>query len=848
MESRREFIKKATLLTGAAGMFSVLPASIQKALAIDPKKGSTYLDAEHVVILMQENRSFDHCYGSLRGVRGFNDPRAITLPNNNLVWLQTNAFGETFVPFRLNMKESNATWMGSLPHSWPNQVDARNGGKYDQWLVAKQPGHKEYAKMPLTQGFYNREDIPFYYALADAFTVCDQNFCSSLTGTTPNRLYLWSGTVREKPEPEHYANIRNENVSYDTEATWTTFPERLEDNGVSWRIYQNEISLDSGLTGVEDAWLANFTDNPIEWFTQYNVRFHTGYQQYQKARLSALPGEIQQAEEKLTKLTKGTKEAADLEKSLVAKRKELIFAKEEIERWSPENYEKLSQRAKNIHQKAFTTNKNEPEYRKVTTVKYLDGDIEHEAKAPQGDILHQFRSDVKSGALPTVSWLVAPENFSDHPTSPWYGAWYVSEVMDILTADPEVWKKTIFILCYDENDGYFDHVPPFVVPNPYKDDSGAVSEGIDCKTEFVTMDQDMTKKEKKESRESPIGLGFRVPLVVASPWNRGGNVCSEVFDHTSILQFLEKFVSHKSGKKIEETNISAWRRTICGDLTSTFTPYDGEKIALPTFLAREEFMESIYNAQFKKLPNAYKALSKTDIEQINKNPLTSPLMPKQEPGTRPSCPIPYELAADGALNTAKNAFEIKLEARNGAFRDSAAGAPFIIYAPGKYKNEDVKVWNYAVKAGHALTAAWKPEDFEGGKYHLRLYGPNGFFREFQGNKASGNLKVGFDYELNKSRKPTGNVMLRFDADNALADSTISIIDNAYHANNQSVKLQTEPGSDLLKADITLNLESSFNWYDFSIVINTQPDFLIRYAGHVETGQLSTSDPVMGQFA
>lgn len=836
------------MLTGAAGMFSALPASIQRALAIDPKKGSTYLDAEHVVILMQENRSFDHCYGSLRGVRGFNDPRAITLPNKNLVWLQTNAFGETYVPFRLNMRESNATWMGSLPHSWPNQVDARNGGKYDKWLIAKQPGHKEYAKMPLTQGFYNREDIPFYYALADAFTVCDQNFCSSLTGTTPNRLYLWSGTIREKPSPEHYANVRNENVTDDKEASWITFPERLEDNGVSWRIYQNELSINTGLTGVEDSWLANFTDNPIEWFSQYQIRYHTGYQKYQKARLNALPSEIQETEAKLAKAAQGTKEATDLAKSLDAKQKELVFAKEELEKWTPENYEKLSQRTKNIHQKAFTTNKNDPDYRKVATVKYHDGDIENEAKAPQGDVLHQFRSDVKSGKLPTVSWLVAPENFSDHPTSPWYGAWYVSEVMDILTADPEVWKKTIFILCYDENDGYFDHVPPFVVPDPYKEDTGAVSEGIDCKTEFVTMEQDMTKKEKKECRESPIGLGFRVPLVVASPWNRGGNVCSEVFDHTSILQFLEKFTSHKSGKKIEETNISAWRRTVCGDLTSTFRPYDGEKIQLPTFLARNEFMEGIYNAQFKKLPNAYKALSKAEIEQVNKNPLTSPIMPKQEKGTRPACPIPYELAAEGSFNTAKNAFEIKFEAKNGIFRDKAAGAPFMVYAPGKYKNEDVKVWNYAVKAGDALVGSWKPEDFEGGKYHLRVYGPNGFFREYSGNKNSSFLNFRFRLDVDGNQKPTGNVLIDVTNRNPVKDVNVTLIDNAYGSESQTLTINKMQGEVEKGRGFTVFSSKSANWYDFSFIMDDQPGFLVRYAGHVETGNLSTSDPLMGDLS
>ncbi len=834
------------MLTGATGLFSALPESIQKALAIDPAKGSTYLDAEHVVILMQENRSFDHCYGTLRGVRGFNDPRAINLPNKNLVWLQTNAFGETYVPFRLNMKESKATWMGSLPHSWTNQVDARNDGKYDQWLIAKQPGNKEHARMPLTQGFYNREDIPFYYAMADAFTVCDQNFCSSLTGTTPNRLYLWTGTIRENPDPKHYANVRNENVSDDAEASWTTFPERLEDNNVSWRIYQNELSISTGFEGEEDAWLSNFTDNPIEWFTQYNIRFYTGYQKYLKERKGALPAEIEQAQAKLKTVAAG-KDADALAKTIKEKQALLQLAGEELVRWSPENYEKLSKRSKNLHQKAYTTNKNDPDYRKVTTVKYHDGDIEHEAKAPQGDILHQFRADVKSGSLPTVSWLVAPENFSDHPTSPWYGAWYVSEVMDILTTDPEVWKKTIFILCYDENDGYFDHVPPFSVPNPYKPDTGAVSQGIDCKTEFVTLEQDMTKKPKKDSRESPIGLGFRVPLLIASPWNRGGQVCSEVFDHTSILQFLEKFVSHKSGKQIKETNISEWRRTICGDLTSSFTPYDGQQIPLPTFVERNEFMESIYNARFKKLPNGYKALTQEEINAVNQNPLLSPVMPKQEKGTRISCALPYELHASSFYNSAKNAFQIKLKAGNDIFHDKAAGSPFAIYAPGKYKDENVKVWNYAVKAGDSIDCAWNLADFENGQYHLRVYGPNGFFREYSGNKNNSYIEVTPRYELGKNKKPTGNILLDIRNNNPSKECTVTVKDNAYGAENQTVTIPRK-SQEVMKGNVvSVILDKSFNWYDFSIEVKGEPDLIMRYAGHVETGTASQSDPFMGQM-
>jgi len=114
--SRRDFIKKAALLSGSAALVNMLPSTIQKALAINPASGSTFYDAEHVVFLMQENRSFDHLYGSLKGVRGFNDPRIITQPNKNNVWLQSNAEGQTYIPFRLNTSETKVPWMGSTPH------------------------------------------------------------------------------------------------------------------------------------------------------------------------------------------------------------------------------------------------------------------------------------------------------------------------------------------------------------------------------------------------------------------------------------------------------------------------------------------------------------------------------------------------------------------------------------------------------------------------------------------------------------------------------------------------------------------------------------------------------------
>lgn len=724
MDSRRAFIKKASLLAGGTGIFGTLPASIQKAFAIDPETGSTYLDAKHVVIVMQENRSFDHCYGTLQGVRGYNDPRAIQLPDGDKVWVQKNEKGEAYLPFRLNIKDTKSTWIGSLPHSWTNQVDARNNGHYDKWLIAKRPGKEDFAHAPLTMGYYNREDIPFYYALADAFTVCDQNFCAALTGTTPNRLYLWTGTIRG----DGHANVRNEDVDYDHEVSWTTFPERLEEMKISWKIYQNEISLPSGLEGEEEAWLANFTDNPIEWFSQYHVRFSKSYRAY------------------LEKLT-------DPEK--------LEMAKKELLKWSDENYAKLSQHQKNLHTKAFTVNDDDSHYRELETLSYDDNGTQRSMKIPSGDVLHQFRKDVESGNLPSVSWMVAPENFSDHPGAPWYGAWYVSEVMDILTKNPEVWKKTIFVLCYDENDGYFDHVPPFVPPTQ---DAGLVSAGIDTAVEQVTLEQDLQRKPKEEARASSIGLGYRVPLVIASPWSRGGMVCSQVFDHTSILRLLETVF------KVKETNITDWRRTVCGDLSAVFRPYNNEKITLPGFIHREPFLESVHKAQFKRDPHGYTLLTKADIERVNKG--MSSLMPQQEKGTRPACPLPYELYVNGNLNASTKMFAISFGVGKALFGERSAGCAFTVYGFGKNRN-------YAVTAGDTLTDSWVVN----GPYHLTAYGPNGYLREFKGDARDPLVTIEVGYER------SGNIIIKMD--NKGANMPISIKDNAYH--NKSMKLDVGSG-------------------------------------------------------
>ena len=763
MDTRREFLKKASLLSGGAGFLNVLPSSIAKALAIDPKAGSTFYDAEHIVLLMQENRSFDHTYGTLQGVRGFNDPRAITLPDKKPVWCQTNSAGETYAPFRLDIKNTNATWMESLPHSWSNQVDARNDGKYDKWLDTKHSGVDKYKAMPLTLGFYTRQDIPFYYSLADAFTVCDHNFCSSLTGTTPNRLYFWTGTIREKPEAASRANVWNDDADYDSMVSWKTFPERLEENNISWKVYQNEIGAGSGLEDEFDAWLGNFGDNPLEYFSQYNV--------------NAKPGE-------------------------------------------------LSGKEQSINEKAFTTNKKDPDYHQLVPLKYKDGDTEREVNVPKGDVLFQFREDVKNGQLPTVSWIVAPEKFSDHPSSAWYGAWYISEVMDILTKDPEVWKKTIFILTYDENDGYFDHMPPFTAPHPDNNQNGRVSQGIATSTEYVT-DKTQQSSDEEHSRNSAIGLGYRVPMVIASPWSRGGWVNSQVFDHTSSLQFLEKFLSKKFRKKIHEPNISSWRRTVCGDLTSAFRKDNGEETKKPGFLERDEFIEAIHKAQFRNPPSNFNKVSDPDIEKL-KN-----ILPEQEKGTRYANALPYELYADGRLDADGKQFMIRMQSANKIHGANAVGSPFNVYAPGKYKNEMVKAWSFAVKAGDAITGTWDTADFDGGNYHLRLYGPNGFYREFKGNSSDPRADISVDIF-----KATVRVNIKNRADKALQ---LTWTDNAYGAKAFTIEVGA-----LKTISSYVDVSKSHGWYDMSVSMNGNEEFKQTFAGRIENGKAGRTDPLMGR--
>jgi phospholipase C len=813
VKTRRDFLRDAAALAGGASIAGRLLSSIARAAEIDPVPASSFLDAEHVVILMQENRSFDHVFGMLRGVRGFHDPRAVTLPDGNPVWLQSNAAGETYAPFRLNLKETKATWLGSLPHSWPDQIDARNHGNHDGWLEAKRSHRKEFANLPLTMGFYDREDLPFYYALADAFTVCDQHFCSSLTGTTPNRLHLWTGTIREKPEAGSTPKVRNADVDYGSTVHWKTFPERLQEAGISWRVYQNELSLPSGLEDEGDAWLANFTDNPLEWFDQYGAGFRRTHREYVERMVVELPAEIEKM-----------RSAGASKKEIDKKQKLLDYSRTARAQWTAEGFAQLSEHELSLHRNAFTTNEADPAYRELCTLAYRENGVDLEMAVAKGDPFFQFRKDVEEGKLPAVSWLVPSERFSDHPGSPWYGAWYVSEALNVLTQNPEVWRKTIFILTYDENDGYFDHVPPFVAPDPRDPESGKTSPGIDPRLEYLPLEDDRKQHKEDEARGGPVGLGYRVPLIVASPWSRGGFVCSQVFDHTSVLQVLEHLASRWAGKEVRETNITAWRRAVCGDLMSVFRRFEegSPKLAFP---ARDSFFEQVYQAQFTPMPSGYRTVTREDIAQY---------LPRQERGVRPSSALPYELWAGGEVTADRQHFEIALEARTGMFGQASAGAPFHVYTPGKFRGETKRrARAYAVEAGSRITDRWALEGFDHGIYHLRICGPNGFFRELRGSVDDPGVEIRAEYER------TGDIQLRI-ATRTAREARIVVKNHGYKVADRA--LTVEPGRD---RSVFLKLAASYHWYDFSVTVDGADRYLRRFAGRVETGKDGFSDPVMG---
>ncbi len=213
--------------------------------------------------------------------------------------------------------------------------------------------------------------------------------------------------------------------------------------------------------------------------------------------------------------------------------------------------------------------------------------------------------------------------------------------------------------------------------------------------------------------------------------------------------------------------------------------------------------------------------------------------------------MPYQLNVDGQLSSDKKTFDISFAADNEIFGEQSAGAPFSIYAPGKYAAnkqingipvfENVKTWNYAVKAGDELNGEWPLDNFENGLYHLRVYGPNGFFREFSGSKNDPEIIATMDYERKKnSNKLSGNITLSL-KNLSNQKQTIEVADTTYKRGTRKIVL--EKNAEILE---TFELSGSYNWYDLIVKVKGNDLFEKRYAGRVETGAHSKSDPVMGR--
>jgi phospholipase C len=689
---RREFLKLLTT-TAAASAF---PASISRALAIPAHhRTGSINDVEHVVVMMQENRSFDHYFGTLRGVRGFGDPRAVKLPSGKSVWHQpdpNNPDGYV-LPFRPETSNLGLKFLEDTPHDWNGTHAAWNGGAFDQWVPQK--GTTSMAHL-------NRQDIPFHYALADAFTVCDAYHCSLLGPTDPNRYHMWTGWVGNDGSGEGPV-IDNAEAGYG----WSTYPELLEKAGISWKVYQDVgDGLDApdfwGWTG-NAPYRGNYGDNSLLYFFQYQ---------------NALAG---------SPLAEGAKTGTNILQS--------------------------------------------------------------------GTLFDGFRQDVLANQLPQVSWIVAPEAYTEHGNWPSnFGAWYVSQMLDALTANPEVWSKTVFLYMFDENDGFFDHMVP---PTPPPSRAGGIST-VATTNELFTGSPSYPAS---QYTPGPYGLGMRVPMIVISPWSKGGWVNSEVFDHTSLIRFMERRFG------VLEPNITPWRRAVTGDLTSAFNFESPNEAIVP-------------------LPStaAYEPPNQNRYPDYVPTPPTNQALPEQEPGTRPARALPYELHVDAEVNASHEGVQL-------LFRNTGeSGAVFQV----RSGDGQTGPWTYTVGAGDQTSDSFGTTGAT--SYDFSVFGPNGFLRTFGGGLAagSGNLTVNAIYDKESEGIA---VVIRNDGS---SDEKVSIFD-AYSGKTRTYLLH--PHDSITYAS---RLQESFGWYDLTVRADSDASFERQLAGHVETGRPSVTDPAIGR--
>jgi phospholipase C len=673
------------LLLGAAGALT-LPPAIARAFSVDADvRTGTIRDVEHVVILMQENRSFDHYFGALNGVRGFADRFPIPLPGGRTVWSQKLDEDRIVTPFPLDTATTFANMrVEGTQHTWPDAQFAWDQGRLEHW-----PKFKRAHAM----AHYDAADLPFQVALANAFTLGEAYHCSIHGGTNSNRLFLWTGTNDGSgrlggPSISNSHDAMPEPGGSPPPYLWTTYPERLEAAGVSWRVYEDMAD--------------NFEDNPLVGFKPFRDSFH------------GEPGS---------------------NPALAAK---------------------------------------------GLATQHLDA----------------LRDDVLAGRLPQVSWVISPAADSEHPgpSSPAQGADYTARVLDCLTANPEVWARTVFLVMYDENDGFFDHAPPPAPPGHAADGEVAGGSTVDLAGEYHRVRNPSEEAaDLPELMGRPYGLGPRVPLFVISPWSRGGWVNGEVFDHTSVIRFLEARFG------VMEPNISAWRRAVCGDLTSCFdfrTP----------------------NATATPLPaTAGVARRAAALPGRHEPTVPAPGTPVQASGVRPSRAVAYDLA----IGEAPAAGRIALTFAN----TGGLGAVLHVY---DIRHLDLPPRRYTVEAGKRLDGVWQAD-----AYDLRIFGPQGFHRQLAGDSRTDGLTV--------EAVRAGDALALSLTNRTAAPIRAVIATEVYADIAHAATVDIGPGESRTWRE---RLVSRGGWYDVAVRIPEAPGFLRRFAGRIETGRPSISDPAM----
>ncbi len=414
------------------------------------------------------------------------------------------------------------------------------------------------------------------------------------------------------------------------------------------------------------------------------------------------------------------------------------------------------------------------------------GSTEANAKASEGEYLvAQFAADVAADRLPQVSWIVPPYKLCEHPeASPARGEYLTARLIAALASNPEVWAKTAFILNYDENDGFFDHVPP-IVP-----------------TAGPALGKSTVDAAGEVYHGEPVGLGPRVPAIVISPWTKGGYVNSQVFDHTSVIRFMETRFG------VAEPNISRWRRAVTGDLTSVFdfaTPEAHRLRPLPSA------------AGLPAVPDAEKARKLP----FPKAPAAPQPLPRQEPGQRPARALPYDFDVSARVRPEGLALSLS--------NTGKAGAGFILYARGGEPRF------YTVEAGRSLTDLIA---FDGVAYDFDLHGPNGFLRGFRNDLAKP-AALEADARFDPRR---GQLAITI-RNSGVADETVVVARSGEPYGGRRHVLQ--PGALLVDR---WDLAASNNWYDLTLTSLRAAGFGRRFAGHGENGRPSVSDPNFGKPA